>query len=489
MDAKLSKINELSKFLEDKDAVASDLLSLSGKFQLGRIAREAGFTKEKGTPCKFLLLYLMLVRICKITIFRFYKASFFGLLVSSIGKNCFYRFINNERYNWRKLQYGVAKAYVKNVEIETNGESTHKHEVEKLKFFVADDTTTQKTGKKMEGIGKVYDHTTGEHVLGYKVQALSYFDGKGFIPVDSSIHIENRKDGKQGLSEKELRKRFHKKRDPKSPGYKRIAESKEEKPKVLLQMVKRAWKNGFHPAYFLCDSWYDGQDFIREIRKVGNGALHMLCMAKNGNRKYRDGDHLHTVKQMIALNERHAKPHRKYKCLFFVKDVVLDDIPVRLFIIKYGKKQNWNVLLTTDRTLTFVKAFEYYQIRWNTEVMFRECKQYLGLGHCQSNDFDALIADTTLAFVTYTMLAFYKRLNEYETMGELFRSLQEEVFALTLWQRFLPVVEKVLRDLCALLDIDYNETMRTICSDNTKATRIFRMLRAADEDELCKSIA
>lgn len=489
MDAKISKINELSKFLEDKDAVARDLLSLSGKFQLGRIARESGFTKEKGVPCKFLLLYLLLVRICKITIFRFYMAGFFGLLDSSIGKNCFYRFINNERYDWRKLQYGVAKAYVRNVENETKGNSTQKHDVEKLKFFVADDTTTQKTGMKMEGIGKVYDHTTGDYVLGYKVQALSYFDGKGFIPVDCSIHIETWKDGKQGLADKELKKRFSKKRDPKSSGHKRIVESKEEKPKVLIQMLKRAWKNGFRASYFLCDSWYDGQDFIREIRKIGNGALHVLCMAKNGTRKYKDGEQFHTVKQMIALNERHAKPHRKYKCLFFVKDVMLDDIPVRLFVIKYGKKQNWNVLLTTDRTLSFVKAFEYYQIRWNTEVMFRECKQYLGLGHCQSNDFDALIADTTLAFITYTMLAFFKRINEYETMGILFRNLQDEVFSLTLWQRFLPVIEKILRELCTLLDIDYEETMKTICSDNTKAARIFRMLRAVGEEEHCSSAA
>lgn len=91
-----------------------DLLSLSGKFQLGRIARDAGFTKEKGVPCKFLLLYLLLVRICK-------------------------------------------------------------------------------------------------------------------------------------------------------------------------------------------DSWYDGLDFIREIRKVGNGSLHILCMAKNGNRKYKDGDQFHTIKQMDCL--------------------------------------------------------------------------------------------------------------------------------------------------------------------------------------------
>ena len=53
MNAKLHNLNELSKLLEDKDAVSRELLSLSGKFQLGRIAREAGFKKEKGDSIQY----------------------------------------------------------------------------------------------------------------------------------------------------------------------------------------------------------------------------------------------------------------------------------------------------------------------------------------------------------------------------------------------------------------------------------------------------
>ena len=121
--------------------------------------------------------------------------------------------------------------------------------------------------------------------------------------------------------------------------------------------------------------------------------------------------------------------------------------------------------------------------------MYRECKQHLGLGRCLRNDFDALIADTTLTFATYTMLALYKRVNEYETMGALFGSLQEEVFAITLWQRFLPVIEKILRQLCDLLEIDFHETMKTVCTDKGKAGQIFCMLRALDKDDTCVSVA
>ena len=45
--------------------------------------------------------------------------------------------------------------------------------------------------------------------------------------------------------------------------------------------------------------------------------------------------------------------------------------------IKYGRNSAWNILLTTDTTMSFVKAFEVYQIRWNIEVMYKETKQYI----------------------------------------------------------------------------------------------------------------
>ena len=55
--------------------------------------------------------------------------------------------------------------------------------------------------------------------------------------------------------------------------------------------------------------------------------------------------------------------------------------------------------------MSFVKAFEVYQIRWNIEVMNKETKQYLGLGGYQGCDFNGQIADATLCYLTYIVLA------------------------------------------------------------------------------------
>jgi IS4 transposase len=116
----------------------------------------------------------------------------------------------------------------------------------------------------------------------------------------------------------------------------------------------------------------------------------------------------------------------------------VDSQPITLFFICYGRQSRWYLLLTADSKLSLTQAFELYRIRWNIEVLFKETKQYLGLGSCQSRDFDAQIADCTLAFITYAVLTLHKRFSDCETLGEFFRQTQKDLLALTLWERILP---------------------------------------------------
>ena len=69
---------------------------------------------------------------------------------------------------------------------------------------------------------------------------------------------------------------------------------------------------------------------------------------------------------------------------------------VRLFFSKRGRKGNWNGLLTTDLSLSFLKAYRTYATRWTTEVAYHDCKQLLDFGKCQSVHFSAQIASFTL---------------------------------------------------------------------------------------------
>ena len=83
-----------------------------------------------------------------------------------------------------------------------------------------------------------------------------------------------------------------------------------------------------------------------------------------------------------------------------------------------------------------------FQIRWNIEVLNKECKSYFQLGGYKGRNFNGRIADCSLCFITYTVLALGKRFSNYETMGKLFRAEKEQLLALTLWNRVLACIEK-----------------------------------------------
>lgn len=71
--------------------------------------------------------------------------------------------------------------------------------------------------------------------------------------------------------------------------------------------------------------------------------------------------------------------YRKYKCKYIQLHVKMSEEPVHIFIIKYGRSTHRKVLLTTDTSMHSVRAFELYERRWGIEVIFKECRGYLGI--------------------------------------------------------------------------------------------------------------
>ncbi len=125
--------------------------------------------------------------------------------------------------------------------------------------------------------------------------------------------------------------------------------------------------------------------------------------------------------------------------------------------------------------MSFVKTFEVYQIRWNTEVMNKETKQYLGLGGYQGCDFNGQIADATLCYLTYTVMALEKRFTEHQTMGELFSDMEDDLMALTLWKRVLACIERILRILGETLGVTPQQLMATISGNDKEMSKILVM--------------
>ena len=213
-------------------------------------------------------------------------------------------------------------------------------------------------------------------------------------------------------------------------------------------MIKRAVKHGFTAQYVLCDSWFTSHDFIKAIRAIKSGTIHIIAGIRADKRKYNHDGEMFSAKDLIKKCKANGKEKRcrAMNSRYFELVVDYSDIgAVKLLISRYPGQKDWRVFICTDTTLPFIEIMRIYGIRWNIEVMFREQKQLLNLGKCQSNDFDAQIADATISNILYILLVYVKNVESYDSIEELYHSLcndiKQKVQAEHLWGLFEDILE------------------------------------------------
>jgi hypothetical protein len=331
--------------------------------------------------------------------------------------------------------------------------------------LIVDDTVIPKVGRRIEFIGKVFDHVIQYWVLGFKLLVLAFWDGNSLIPLDFSYHAEqgNNKKYPFGLLKRQLRQRFSKPRPTDAAGYTRAQEVFVDKLTNAIALIKRAVKHGFVPDYVLSDSWFSVERFITIVRQLKKGLIHFLGMVKMDKRRYEYQGLKLNANELRKQLKSHIKRAKQLNAYYIEVIVNYSDIgPVKLFFTRFSKRSKWCLILSTNINLTFHQALEIYTIRWTIEVMFKECKQLLNLGVCQSNDFDAQIADASMSLLVYLMLSFHKKIYSYTTLGALFAEYCNEVLEATvaekLWQLFLTIQMTIAE----IFDIDYTQLMRTI---------------------------
>lgn len=474
MIANLDKIREMHKLLSNKNRVNDDLMSLFGRFGLQQALRRLDMEKQQGISAVQLIISLCLFRVNGESIFSIYKKDFHSLLQT--GKNCYYRMLNRDSMDWRTLLMRMAVRFLAILRKEGAEETG------RPRCYIVDDTTLEKTGVSMEGVSRVFDHVKHKCVLGYKLLLLAFFDGRSTIPVDFSLHREKGEGKNYGLSEEERAGQYMKKRCSSNPNHKRFSEMDTKKMDNALEMMRRAWKAGLRATYALCDSWYTYEKFIHGVRGIGDGSVHFLGMGKMDNRKYYVRGFHQNVFEMISRYERkEAKRDWVYNYTYFRVMGRMGDETVRIFFIRYGSNRNWNIIITTDLRMDIKECFETYQIRWNIEVLNKESKGYLGLGKYQGRDFDGQIADCTLCYMTYMVMALDKRLNDYETFGELFKEQRQNLMALTLWQRVLEVIRRIMNALAELIGISAEELVDNIIRDEKSLGKYYVMIDALEQ--------
>jgi len=445
---------------KDKFAISDKLIDLFRVFNISSLCLKNNMIKFKGYAVADIISVLTLFPFMALSTVNSFMLSRFKQLIDA-QKDTFFRLKNNEQYNWRNLLLLFAKRFKK-----LNARHDDDQSSDDPQCLIVDDSLIPKKGMKIEFIGKVFDHVIKKSVLGFKFLLLAFWDGNSLIPLDFSYHAEQGKNKKYpfGLLKRKLKKRFSKPRSKDAAGYKRAQELLVDKITNAIALIKRAVKHGFVPDYVLSDSWFSTKKLIKAVRQLKQGAIHFLGMVKMDNRFYDyQGQQLNAKELIKKLKPTMMKRARKLNAYYIEIIVNYNDIgPVKLFLTRFSKRSKWRLILSTDLNLSFQQAMKIYNIRWTIEVLFKECKQQLNLGKCQSNDFDAQIADTTISLLVYMMLSFHKKIHSYTTLGALFAQYRDEFIEATvaekLWQLFI----SLQLNIAEILEIDCTNMMRII---------------------------
>ncbi|QQK81726.1 transposase [Salicibibacter cibi] len=141
--------------------------------------------------------------------------------------------------------------------------------------------------------------------------------------------------------------------------------------------------------------------------------------------------------------------------------------------------------LSTDLSLSFIETMEIYSVRWTIEIFFRETKQHLQLGKCESQDFDAKIAHVTTTYILYAFLSYYRRVNDYEILGGLFEEMKgdmvEKNMAQQLWGMFDELLDVVIMaisksgtvDIHAFKKSEEYQYIKTLFEDSFLSHQLF----------------
>ena len=300
IDAKIGNLNELTKVLSVKEQAQEQLLVVMKALGIGKIVRNLKFEKAQGYTLTSLFISLLIMRLWGKTIASATSNHFHGLC--AVSKNTLYRALLNARIDWRMLLTKITLRF--HAILREHQVNTDEHDT----CAILDDTTFQKSGIRIEGVSKVFDHVTHNFIYGMKCLTLDLSDGKSCYPIDFSLHREKGKKKDYGLTLKQRKEQFKEKRNAKNPDYARKAECDESKLEMARRMLCHAVGHGINFKYVLADSWFTCESLIQVVRELCGGYLGLgKCQSRSYNAQIADTTLCFMMYQMLSLAKRFSE--------------------------------------------------------------------------------------------------------------------------------------------------------------------------------------
>jgi len=281
-------------------------------------------------------------------------------------------------------------------------------------WLIVDDVILPKSSsKKMMAAYWDYDYVQDRNIRCLRVVVVCWTNGLIKIPVAWALW---HKEGCAYL--KQTRTKFR---------------TKNQLARVLVYWVMR---RGLPFDYLLFDSWYAGVQHLKWYHRHG---IRFVTAIKN-NRKVRllwipksqrplvvrktTRCWVTSTPHQLASAHPDSRDYHYYPAIDSRTrrwEITLEGYPAFLSLVcikhyatnpafrdlvtKAEKKQKDpnKYLLTNDTSLTIVQIVEWYRRRWAVEVLFRDCKQFLGLGAYQGQTVEAHSRHIGCVFLSYVL--------------------------------------------------------------------------------------
>jgi hypothetical protein len=408
------------------NVLKNPILTVLREINISKILKQSNFIKrEVGyAPFQILLHFLYMLVMNK------RQSSFAKQSADAYGKDTYYRFVQNIRFNWRKLLLNCAIALI--------GKIRPLQKSSDYKVLIIDDTVEPKRGKHIEGSCKsIYSNKEHRCVSGLNMVSLAYSDEHSTFQLDFSLRLNESR--RHNISD------FTQKLHHKSNGYKRRIEGLEGKNTIAINMVSRALKSGVDADYLLIDSWYAKPQFFNNAKDLG---IDTIARLPNNPRIWNfQGKHktIDTIYNALKLY-RHtfSGHHGKIRYTYF-DCIVHHGTLGRIKLVFLSTNKELLVFASTDTTRTGKEIIDIYKKRWNIEQGYKDLREHFGFGKEENRLYEALIARITLSMFTYNLLTYINRIeHEPKTLGELFRNLECELEALAIsMQLFLQILTNI----------------------------------------------
>jgi hypothetical protein len=219
---------------------------------------------------------------------------------------------------------------------------------------------------------------------------------------------------------------------------------------LAVSMLKEIRNEGFSTSLrVVCDSWFDGVEFLRNVCRLGFELVFEL--KSNRNVKNNPGRWVRSMKlpALFKSQEKIRLHHRlesekvkrrkiRGKCGAYLR-ILINNHPKMLGCLAVYNRRNgaqaFAYWAATDLSMSSAEIWEHSRGRWRIECMFRDLKQHLSFGRLPCASKEAADLSICLPFIIYSSLRLDSTLwgsTAGQSIGKMVASHREQAMEQTI---------------------------------------------------------